>query len=810
MDKIFHVITECNPADLGTRPAAVQDSDVGPNSKWEVGLPWMRKGIDDAIAEGILKPATSLRLTEEEEKDFKKGVVFEKSPEILTRGHPAVFITARVENVKSRAEFSKYIVSPTKFKFERIVRIIAIVKRFIDKVSKGKFRSKFPLKMQMFPVSKYEDPASKSLKEMMVDGYKKEYEFAGLSFGVKKPGLNFLGKHFVLLTDDEISWSLNYLFMKGSEEVKQFQKPDFIKKISVEKNGVLFAKSRILDGQRFEVAGGLEGSTALEEMRINLMTPVLDRYSPLSYAIADYVHRKVANHKGYENCLRESLNHCYIIQGLSLYREVGEECAKCLKMRKKYLELATGPVPKEQMMLAPAFWIAMCDIYGPCYVYVPGHSMKTRNKDAIEVKVYMLVFVCPTTKLTNLQVIESKSADGVAEGITRLGCEVGLPSYVLTDQDSAIMKVLRDANVQVKDLQLLLHKEKGIKFRTCPVSGHNYHGLCERRIRTVQESLDKVDIKNQRLHATGLQTLAKVIENDFNNLPLGFGYSREIDNSPLLKLIFPNMLKIGRVNKRALQGPVKLPKGPGDLMKKVEKLYDVFYKIWNTTMVPMLMKSNKWFDTKAELQVNDLVYFRKEESELSSTWTVGKISSVEKGKDGVVRRADVEYQNASEDFPRVTDRAARSLIKLFHIDDENWQKDMDEAEKLVKAIEEQELKDSVYTMTSTGDGLRFKFAKDEKVLPGDKLDAWIAKKKMAKKACVWCCCLAHCNITSHDRGAVSAYVPAYQKEQQIEFPYMLDRSWMEMAEYEVVPVRQEDNQFMSMLCALDTDFGGDD
>ena len=59
----------------------------------------------------------------------------------------------------------------------------------------------------------------------------------------------------------------------------------------------------------------------------------------------------------------------------------------------------------------------MCDIYGPCQVYVPGHSMKTRTKAAVEVKCYVLVFVCPTTKLINLQVIESKSADGVVDGV---------------------------------------------------------------------------------------------------------------------------------------------------------------------------------------------------------------------------------------------------------------------------------------------------------------------------------------------------------------------------------------------------------
>jgi hypothetical protein len=46
--------------------------------------------------------------------------------------------------------------------------------------------------------------------------------------------------------------------------------------------------------------------------------------------------------------------------------------------------------------------------------------------------------------------------------------------------------------------------------------------------------------------------------NELNNLPLGYSYGRDSDNSPLLKLIFPNMLKIGRLNSRALDGPVRI------------------------------------------------------------------------------------------------------------------------------------------------------------------------------------------------------------------------------------------------------------
>merc|ERR1719481_430498 len=119
------------------------------------------------------------------------------------------------------------------------------------------------------------------------------------------------------------------------------------------------------------------------------------------------------------------------------------------------------------------------------------------------------------------------------------------------------------------DMNLLLHKEKGIKFKTAPVSGHNYSGLVESKIKVVQDCLNKCDVGSLKLHSTGLQTFCKLVENDMNNLPMGYSYSRDGENSPMLKLIFPNLLKIGRINKRALSGPIKLPNGPNDLIERV-------------------------------------------------------------------------------------------------------------------------------------------------------------------------------------------------------------------------------------------------
>ena len=91
---------------------------------------------------------------------------------------------------------------------------------------------------------------------------------------------------------------------------------------------------------------------------------------------------------------------------------------------------------------------------------------------------------------------------------------------------------------------------------------------------------------------------------------------------------------------------MKLPSGPTQMMKKVNEAYKLFFRLWDTFLLPKLMKLNKWFDDKYQLQVGDIVYFRKEESELSSRYTVGKVVDIVKSsKDGLVRRVSVQYRN---------------------------------------------------------------------------------------------------------------------------------------------------------------------
>ena len=67
----------------------------------------------------------------------------------------------------------------------------------------------------MFPVT--EDEVQDCLMKVVVDNQAKDVEFMGIGYGVKRFGLNLYGKYFINLSDDELSWSLNYVLFHESE-----------------------------------------------------------------------------------------------------------------------------------------------------------------------------------------------------------------------------------------------------------------------------------------------------------------------------------------------------------------------------------------------------------------------------------------------------------------------------------------------------------------------------------------------------------------------------------------------------------------
>ena len=102
----------------------------------------MQQDVSQAVADGVLKPVSELRINEEKDCDeYKLGL-------LLDTEVPQIFCNAarptRVDKIKQRAEFSNYLVVPTKFGFRKLVRVLSLVLKFV-----GKCRRKVPALVDM-------------------------------------------------------------------------------------------------------------------------------------------------------------------------------------------------------------------------------------------------------------------------------------------------------------------------------------------------------------------------------------------------------------------------------------------------------------------------------------------------------------------------------------------------------------------------------------------------------------------------------------------------------------------------------------
>ena len=79
------------------------------------------------------------------------------------------------------------------------------------------------------------------------------------------------------------------------------------------------------------------------------------------------------------------------------------------------------------------------------------------------------------------------------------------------------------------------------------------------------------------------------------SLPLVYHQHEKAGGTPVLKMICPNHLRIGRLNNRVLDGPMRLPTKIEEQLKLVSNMYSAWFKIWEDVYVQQLLFKPKWF-----------------------------------------------------------------------------------------------------------------------------------------------------------------------------------------------------------------------
>jgi len=609
-------------ADIGTRRGA-KLADVDQNSLWINGADWMKHNEEDFP----IKTVSQIILTNSEQKEVNdEAPTFKFNNEIKTTNYNADSSTSSgiSAEVQKRYAFSNYVIDPNKFHFKKVLRILAIVIKFVTI-------------LQYLVTSKTNNANSSKVS-------------------------NNEGSVAVYLTDDEINKAELYFYKKGSKEVIKFVKESKYKHITQVVDGILTYTGRILSTDEIQITTPM--TNVMKDLHKTMFcVPVLDKYSPLAYSIVDQIHwhDPAVRHSGNESIWRYTLKQVYIIEGRDVVKRIKNGCKRCRYLKKKTIDVSMGKVPEYNLTIAPAFYITQIDLAGPFKSYSNHHKRTT-------VKIWLAIFCCATTSTTSIKVMEDYSTAAFVQAFIRFSCEVGYPKKVLTDAGSQIIKGCNDLKLNYHDLKFKLHHNVAVEFDVCPVGGHNMNGKVERKIREIKSSLERTLVE-QRLSIIQWETISSEVANCINDLPLALG--NIVSDFENMDIITPNRLRLGRNNNRSPVGTLQVTNNASKILKSNMMIFNSWFDNWLVSHVPKLINQPKWFRNDVDIKIGDVVLFLKNDSILSSIYQYGLVKDVKPGHDGKLRKATITYRNHNESVNRETFRAVRNLVVIHHVDEIN-------------------------------------------------------------------------------------------------------------------------------------------
>ena len=392
----------------------------------------------------------------------------------------------------------------------------------------------------------------------------------------------------------------------------------------------------------------------------SFVVPVLDFKSPIAYALMLETHRyhPDASHAGVETVLRFAQTVAFILNGRNLAKEIGKYCIRCRIRNRARMKVMMGPLAEANLKIAPAFYTSQVDLFGPFSSYSNANKRAT-------IKVWFVLHCCCVTGAVDVKLMEDYSADSFLLAFIRFSCRYGYPKTLLIDEGSQLVKGCKDMVISFVDLSHKLNFEYGIDFRTCPVGAHYMNGRAERKIQQVQKSMEM--ISNERLSILQWETLMASIANSVNNLPLGLG--NKVESLENLDLITPNRLLLGRNNHRSPTSTLTVTDDHSKILASNERIFKAWFKAWLVSYVPELIKMTKWFKSDEQIKVGDVVLFTKSDKAFETQYQYGLVTHIYESRDGFVRKAEIEYQNHSENTKRTTVRGVRELVVIHKFEE---------------------------------------------------------------------------------------------------------------------------------------------
>ena len=305
-----------------------------------------------------------------------------------------------------------------------------------------------------------------------------------------------------------------------------------------------------------------------------------------------------------------------------LAKSVKRGCVACQRIDAKALNEEPAPLPIERVTMAPVFSVTGLDNAGPVYcVDFPGS------------KFYICLFVCGVVRAIHLELVDSLSTEDFILAFRRFAALKRLPSVVYSDNAKNFVSGKK------RLLSFLGPRSPEWKF-ICPRSPW-WGGWWERLVRSVKCGIRKT-IGKSCITKLEMQTLLPEIAVSINSRPLTFVGTDVENRLPLT----PNHFLAGQGKQGLDNGiveDVEFVSADVLSLREQEMLQrqNEFWEIWSSDYLRNLPPAYQKFQKQGQISVGSIVLI-KEDNLPRLKWSLGLVENLHKGRDGIVRAADVK------------------------------------------------------------------------------------------------------------------------------------------------------------------------
>ncbi|XP_063913270.1 uncharacterized protein LOC135129931 [Zophobas morio] len=384
------------------------------------------------------------------------------------------------------------------------------------------------------------------------------------------------------------------------------------------------------------VGGRLNNSELLPDQQHQLLLP---KNHPVTKLIIKKYHDESA-HSGCQATLSALRQKYWPIAARATVRGVIFNCLKCYRVKPIVYQHLMSNLPKSRVTPSRPFSISGVDYAGP-FLIKNGYGRTTKT-----VKVYIVIFVCFSTKAVHIEMVCGCSSLTFLNTLKRFIARRGKPSHLYSDNGTNFV----GSNRHLHELKTLFESSEfrssvidilsiqNIQWHFIPPHSPHMGGIWEAAVKTAKGHLKRV-IGKTLLNFDEMSTLLAMIESCMNSRPL-----TPLSNDPNdLNALTPGHFLIGAPLIAAPEpNLVDVPCNRLTRYQLVEQLRQHFWQRWSREYLHTLQQRCKWNRLPARQPAPGDLVILKEDNTPPLQWPLARITALHPGQDGQCRVLSVK------------------------------------------------------------------------------------------------------------------------------------------------------------------------